>query len=720
MLNPENVPSRWIPGGPELRQGPNNRRKPIGPDLLAANRKLELERTRIAGLYRALSQANKVIVHALEETGLYRQICRVCADYLQIDLVFVSCPAASGSPLAVAAAAGGKVGCLDGLGLTFAPGGPPPRPSGRCLPGQDEQILQDWELTPASFPRRGQVLDCGLRSSAALPLSCEGRVVGLLNLYSAEPGFFGADRLELLREIAGDASFALDRFAREGHRQEAEEAFRATFEQAAVGIAHVSMGGRFLKLNQRFSEFIGYPEDELLGRADRDFTDPEDLDNDAEEIRALKAGLRPSCCWEKRYVCKEGRTAWARVTAAMLRDLTGAPTFLVYVVEDLTGQKRAEKERQELVESLHQAQKMESLGTLSAGIAHDMNNILAAIMGTAEVMQVTCSPEGNSAGNLATIIRASERGRDLVKKLIDFARKGLSTACLLDLNDLVRSELDLLRQTTLRNVEVLADLDPELPPVMGEGAAVASALMNLCVNGVQAMPEGGRLTIRTARMQDHGVELTVTDDGQGMSPEVLARAVEPFFTTKAVGKGTGLGLTIAFAVLKSHGGSLDIRSEAGRGTAVAMRFPGAIRETAQAEDPALLAPHAQRPVRVLIVDDDDLFLDTIPRLLVFMGHSAETAHSGQEALDRLEGGLAVDLVIMDQNMPGLSGTDTLDRLRQRWPDLPVIIGTGYLDAEAAAQATAHGHVQVLHKPYSRQDIRLAIDETLAAMGPLPG
>jgi len=196
--------------------------------------------------------------------------------------------------------------------------------------------------------------------------------------------------------------------------------------------------------------------------------------------------------------------------------------------------------------------------------------------------------------------------------------------------------------------------------------------------------------------------------------------VEPFFTTKAVGKGTGLGLTIAFAVLKSHGGSLDIRSEAGQGTSVAMRFPGAIRETAQAEDPALLAPHAQRPVRVLIVDDDDLFLDTIPRLLVFMGHSAETARSGQEALDRLEGGLAVDLVIMDQNMPGLTGTATLDRLRQRWPDLPVIIGTGYLDAEAAAQATAHGHVQVLHKPYSRQDIRLAIDETLAAMGPLPG
>jgi CheY-like chemotaxis protein/two-component sensor histidine kinase len=357
---------------------------------------------------------------------------------------------------------------------------------------------------------------------------------------------------------------------------------------------------------------------------------------------------------------------------------------------------------------------MESLGTLSAGIAHDMNNILAAIMGTAEVMQVTCDPVGDAAGNLATIIRASERGRDLVKKLISFARKGLETAQLLDLNELMLNEIALLRRTTLQKVEVQSDLAPDLPPVMGEASAISSALMNLCVNAVQAMPEGGTLTIRTSRLPDQWVELAITDTGQGMQPEVLAKAVEPFFTTKPVGKGTGLGLTIAFAVIKAHGGTLDIRSEPGEGTTVSLRFPGAAGEAVQAEAIPLASLVVQRPVKVLIVDDDELFLNTVPRLLVFMGHTTEIAHSGQEALALLGGGLAVDLVILDQNMPGLSGTETLDLLREHWPHLPVILGTGYLDAKAAAQAASHTEVHILHKPYSRLDLRLAIDEILAA------
>jgi CheY-like chemotaxis protein len=199
-----------------------------------------------------------------------------------------------------------------------------------------------------------------------------------------------------------------------------------------------------------------------------------------------------------------------------------------------------------------------------------------------------------------------------------------------------------------------------------------------------------------------------------MQPEVLAKAVEPFFTTKPVGKGTGLGLTIAFAVIKSHGGTLDIRSKPGEGTTVSLRFPGAIGEVAQSEAAPFTGLDVQRPVKVLIVDDDELFLDTVPRLLVFMGHTTEIARSGEEALALLGGGLEVDLVILDQNMPGLSGTETLDRIREHWPQLPVILGTGYMDAKAAAQAAGHDGVQILHKPYSRMDIHLAIDEILAS------
>ena len=718
MLNPRESESQPFHGGPELRRGPGDRRKGGAGLLLKGSnefRSLDQERLRIAGLYKALSQANKAIVHSTEEIGLYQQVCRVCAEFVHFDLAFIARADSAGERLETVTAAGRLLSYLDGIDISTDPDGPAGLdPSGRCLAGTGEQICQDWDLDPRLEPWRERAKAFGIRSSASLPLACEGRVVAVLNLYSVEPGFLTPDRLELLREIAGDTSFALERFAREAQQKAAEEAFRATFEQAAVGITHVSQGGQFLKLNERFLEIIGYSEEELLGRQDREFTAPEDQEEDAREILALTAGTRPSSCWEKRYLRKDGGTIWVRVTLSLLHDLTGAPTYFVYVVEDLTSQRKGEAERRELVESLHQAQKMESLGTLSAGIAHDMNNILAAIMGTAEVMQVTCDPVGNAAGNLATIIRASERGRDLVKKLIGFARKGLETARLLDLNELVAGEIAMLRRTTLQKVEVQSEMAPGLPLVMGEPSAISSALMNLCVNAVQAMPEGGTLGIRTSLLADQWVELAITDNGQGMQPEVLAKAVEPFFTTQPVGKGTGLGLTIAFAVIKSHGGTLDIRSKPGEGTTVSLRFPGAVGEGVKAEALSLPSLVVQRPVKVLIVDDDELFLETVPRLLVFMGHTTEIAHSGLEALALLGGGLEVDLVILDQNMPGLSGTETLDRIREHWPLLPVILGSGFLDAKAVAEATSHPGVQILQKPYSRLDIRLAIDEILAA------
>lgn len=742
MLIPRNTDTRRTWGGQERRRGQGSRRREQGETRLffedaligvaqspstkppaALNQEsldqpeiqhLDRERQRIATLYKALSHANKAIVHATDEAGLYQQVCRVCTEYLPIDLAFVGRAEATGERLEFVTASGRLAGYLDGIHISLDPESPAGLdPSGRCLAGLGEQIHEDWSLEPGLDPWRERALAFGIHSSATFALSCEDRVVSALNLYSAEPGFFTADILDLLREISGDASFALDRFARQAHRQGAEEDFRATFEQAAVGITHISLEGQLLKLNRRFSEMLGYPEEELLGLREQDLTEPEDQAEDARELQALVAGTRPSSCWEKRYLRKEGGPIWVRVTLALLHDLVGAPTYFVNVIEDLTSQRAAEAQHEELLESLHQAQKMESLGTLSAGIAHDMNNVLAGIMGTAEVMKVTCDPASDEARYIATIIRSSERGRDLVMNLTAFARKGLKEALLLDLNALVMNEIDLLRRTTLQKVDVQADLDPGLPPIMGEASAISSALMNLCVNAVNAMPKGGLLTIRTARLPDHWVQLVVTDNGKGMSPEVLAKAVEPFFTTKPVGKGTGLGLTIAFAVLKAHGGTLDIRSELGKGTTVTLRFPGTSAGVVPAEPQAVTAGMTKHPVKILIVDDDDEFLNVIPRLVGSLGHTTAIASRGQEALDRLAGGLDVELMILDQNMPGLTGIETLKRLRERWPLLPVILGTGHLDSTAAAQVAGYDRVQILHKPYSRQELRDAIDQIMA-------
>ncbi len=707
-------------GMPLTHAGETNRNLSLG-DLdalrdLAEFKQLELDRERIAGLYAALSQANKAIVHATDEAGLFQQVCRVCVEFIHLDLAYIGRPDSDGTHLEVATATGPLTGYLAGLHISLAlDGGADSAPAGRCLSGLGEQICQDWSRDPVAEAGRERALAFGIRSNAAFPLSCEGQVTSVLNLYSTVPGFFSPDRLELLREIVGDSSFALDRFAREAHRQQAEEAFRATFEQAAVGITHVSLEGTFLKLNRKFSEMVGYSEAELLGHLDLEITEPESRAEDSREIQALVMGSRPSSCWEKRYLRKEGEPIWVRVTLALLHDQGGSPTHFVYVVEDLTSERRADAQRQELVESLHQAQKMDSLGTLSAGIAHDMNNVLAGIMGTAEVMKITCGPEGKEARHITTIIRASERGRDLVKNLTAFARKGLKESRLLDLNELVQNEIELLSRTTLQKITVHADLGPRLPRIMGEPSAISSALMNLCVNAVHAMPDGGSLTIRTTRLPDQWVELVVTDTGQGMSPNVLAKATEPFFTTKPLGKGTGLGLAMAFAVMKAHGGTLDISSEPGKGTAVTLRFP----EGSGDQDPSVHLPlqkaTPQASIKVLIVDDDDEFLAVVPQLVSSLGHATAIARRGQEALDQLEGGLEVDLVILDQNMPGLTGTETLKRLRERWPLLPVILGTGFLDASAAADVATHHQVRVLHKPYTLLELRQAIDGLMAGV-----
>ena len=547
---------------------------------------LEGERQRLADLYKALSQANKAIVHATEEAGLYQEICRVCAEFMHLDLAYVSRPESAADCLRIVAAQGHLTAYLDDLTIGHDSGSPAGLElASPCLEGHGERVCQDWNLEPRMAPWRERGRAFKIRASAAFPLRCEGRVVSVLNLLSIEPGFFSPDRLELLREIAGDASFALDRFA-----------------------------------------------------------------------RALQ--------------------------------------------------------RLELEENLHQAQKMESLGTLSAGIAHDMNNILAAIMGTAELLQVAYEPSADASGYLATIVRASERGRDLVNTLTAFARKGLRETQRLDLNELVRNEMLLLQRTTLQRVEVRTELANELPAVLGEASAIASALMNLCVNAVTAMPDGGTLTLQTQELPNDLVELLVIDTGEGMQAEVLSKAMEPFFTTKPVGKGTGLGLTIAFAVLKSHGGTLQISSLPGQGTRVAMRFPAASDPTPAATGPSP-EPAAVRPVRVLFVDDDDLLLEVIPQVLKSMGHTPTVARTGQEALDLLQGGLQVELVVLDQNMPGLKGSETLERLRKFKPQLPVIIATGFLDAAATAQVTSHPLLRILHKPYSRHEIRQTIDDLMA-------
>lgn len=381
---------------------------------------------------------------------------------------------------------------------------------------------------------------------------------------------------------------------------------------------------------------------------------------------------------------------------------------IIRTLFDITERRAAEEEKRRLELEVQHAQKLESLGSLAGGVAHDMNNVLGAIFMVASGLQEQRAGDEPLLKSMDLVMNAAGRGRDLVRGLTEFARKGVEEPTRVDLNRLVSRELDLLRRTTLHKFELEADLAEGLPMVLGDASSLANALMNLCVNAMDAMPEGGRLHLRTRALPEGQVELQVADSGLGMPPEVLARATEPFFTTKPQGKGTGLGLSLVYGVAKAHGGSLEIQSALGEGTTITLRFPGLVGGTEEVGAPQDQA-QPTRPLRILLVDDDDLIRTSVPAMLQSLGHAVEGVASGMEAVQRLERGKAFDAVILDMNMPGLSGLETLARLRLLNPDLPVIISSGFLDGAVEATLQRDPAVSFLAKPYVLADLRRRLE-----------
>ncbi|HEY3399102.1 MAG TPA: ATP-binding protein [Geothrix sp.] len=371
--------------------------------------------------------------------------------------------------------------------------------------------------------------------------------------------------------------------------------------------------------------------------------------------------------------------------------------------------KRAEEERRRIQAELLRYQKLESIGSLASGVAHDMNNVLAAIMGVATVLRNRFEGDPSVAGNLDLLLNTAMRGRTLVKGLTDFARDRLEDAVPLDLNQLLRQEAELVSRTSFQRVDLELGLEEPLPKVMGEAVSLANVLMNLCVNAIDAMPEGGRLRFQSRGLGEGGVEVVVEDTGQGMTPDVLAKALDPYFTTKPIGKGTGLGLSVVYGAMKAHGGSCKIESEPGRGTRVTLRFPALVVPSPGPEViPEGPRTSGHKPLDILLVDDEEMIRESSSALFRHVGHRVEVAASGHEGLDRLKAGLAVDLVVLDQNMPGMTGVETLQEIRTWRPDLPVILSSGRVDRAVEGALSSYPRVWLLMKPFDFTEMQAVI------------
>jgi PAS domain S-box-containing protein len=507
------------------------------------------------------------------------------------------------------------------------------------------------------------------------------------------------------RRLAGAAK-EHDRMVRA--LEESARQFRQLFESSPAPM-YIHRGGTLLDANPAAARLLDADHPALLtGQEALSFVHPRFRDQAADRIQQVQATHTEVPPVEKILLTQRGREVSAVVQTVPL-DLADGPAALVFA-QDLTERRRAEEERHKLEVEIQHAQKLESLGSLAGGIAHDMNNVLAAIMGMATLLQLKREGDPPLQKALGTIENAATRGRDLVKGLTDFARKGLQQPVTMDLNALVRKELDLLVRTSRQRFTFRVDLEDELPPVLGEPSTLGSAIMNLCVNAFDAMPNGGSLGLRTW-LEAGWVCLEVADTGEGIPPEILHRVTEPFFTTKAVGRGTGLGLAMVYGTMKAHGGTLDIQSEVGQGTRIRLRLPAATRSGAarDANESSEAAPQ-RRPLKVLLVDDDELIRSTLPPMLEQLGHRVETASSGLEAIRRLDAGLEVDLVILDHNMPGMTGAEALPRILQLRPAAQILVATGFMDAELRRLLAGFTTVLTLQKPFTMAELQKLLRE----------
>ncbi len=375
-------------------------------------------------------------------------------------------------------------------------------------------------------------------------------------------------------------------------------------------------------------------------------------------------------------------------------------------VQDLTEQRQAEAEGAKFQAQLQQAQKLESLGLLAGGVAHDMNNVLGAILGLASAQLEAPSPANPARQAFQIIIKAAERGGKMVRSLLNFARTSPFEEQDLDLNQLLQEEVSQLLNATLSRIQLKLDLAADLRTIRGDASALTHALMNLCINAMDAMPNSGTLTLRTANVDNDWIELRVEDTGSGMSREVLDKALDPFFTTKGVGKGTGLGLSLVHSSVTAHRGQMEIQSDPGQGTCVRLRLPALKRQAIAPKPVPSTAPEvAGGGLHVLLVDDDELVRTAIQMILKGLHHSATMVASGEEALAQLQAGLQPDVVLLDMNMPGLGGSGTLPRLRTLRPGVPVFLITGRADQAALDLVAAHPGVNLLAKPFSLEDLQ---------------
>jgi signal transduction histidine kinase/CheY-like chemotaxis protein len=475
-----------------------------------------------------------------------------------------------------------------------------------------------------------------------------------------------------------------------------------TLFECSAEMAFGSKLGRFLPDVEKALESGKVPAQSTLGEFQ------------ATTLKGREIFVEISISLERRLRARNPLTPARSADIAQRERQPGHGAITTIFARDLTSRKRAETQRLALETQLRESQKMQAMGTMAGGIAHDFNNILSAILGNVDLAKQDTASDSPAFPSLKEIEKAGRRARDLVRQILTFSRNELPKRIPIHLAEVVDETVRLAKVTLPPSVELRVIVAPDSAPVLADATQVQQALLNLCTNAILAIgDEKGSVTIELANcVLDHAptgnmglppgryVTLTVRDTGKGMSPETLQRVFEPFFTTRVVGQGTGLGLSVVHGIMQTHQGAIDVQSEPGKGSVFTLYFPATQGDAAATSPEVPNVPQVQGKGRhVMYVDDDQALVFLISRVLTRKGFAVTVFTDPHEAQAALQADpQAFDLLVTDYNMPGYSGVDLLRQAKRIRPDLPVALASGYVTPELEQSAIREGANALIYKP----------------------
>ncbi|MBF0338662.1 MAG: PAS domain S-box protein [Nitrospirae bacterium] len=684
--------------------------------------------SRLNRVYHVLSSINEAIVRIRDRDALFHQTCKIAVDHGAFRLVWIGLFDQQHSNITPVACFG--TSCIDmerikmtnknimrGCNILWQ----------NILAGMNF-ICNDIQNNECVRIQKYEAIERGYNSMAAFPLKIEGNITGAIMLYSSERQFFKDKEVQLLSQLAEDISFALEFMDKEQRNREANEVIRKlsqAVQQSPITVIITDTHGIIEYVNSKFTETTGYTSAEVIGREADIF-----LGTPMYERGFVWATIEAGGQWHGvlHNRRKNGDVFYEQATITSIKDHEGDITHFLAVKEDITEHKKLE-------EQLRQSQKMEAIGQLAGGVAHDFNNILSAIIGYGYVLQLKLKDNDPIRAYADQILTAAERAVKLIKSLLTFSRKEHLQTEPVDINEVIRASHKMLSRLIGEDVEFVTRLFDEELVIMADTNQLTQVLMNFATNARDAMPHGGMFTISTdiaeldkAFFNSHGYGsagryalMTVSDTGSGMSDEVKDKLFEPFFTTKPPGKGTGLGLSIVYGIVKQHGGYITVYSHPSMGVTFKVYFP--LVE-------ACIASHQraveQFPVKargyqeagktmetILVAEDDAEFRRILREILQDVSYNVIEAIDGTDAVEKFTTTKGdIDLLIFDVIMPRKNGISAYEEISALRPDIKALFLSGYTYDVILQKGIIDKTHHFISKPVSPKDLLKKVREVL--------